>query len=74
MNEDQLRSLVRDVVSRHLEREGLGRPAPDAPSSWKAHPSHFLLPVLNGRQGDGPCLIEPAVTCHHCGYCQSFGH
>jgi hypothetical protein len=22
----------------------------------------------------GACLIEPAVTCNHCGYCQSHGH
>jgi len=31
-----------------------------------------VLPV--GSDGDGPCLIEPAVTCNHCGYCKSYGH
>ena len=27
-----------------------------------------------GAELDGPCLIEPAVLCNHCGYCQSYGH
>ena len=29
----------------------------------------FVLPV--GADSDGPCLIEPAVICNHCGYCKS---
>ena len=35
------------------------------------HASHhrYALP-----EADGPCLIEPAVPCNHCGYCQSHGH
>jgi hypothetical protein len=32
----------------------------------------FVLPA--GADGDGVCLIEPAVTCNHCGYCKSWGH
>jgi len=32
----------------------------------------FILPA--GSDGDGPCLIEPAVMCNHCGYCKSYGH
>jgi hypothetical protein len=33
------------------------------------------LAVLAGDAvGDGACLIEPAVGCNHCGYCQSYGH
>jgi hypothetical protein len=32
----------------------------------------FVLPV--GSDDDGPCLIEPAVMCNHCGYCKSYGH
>jgi hypothetical protein len=27
-----------------------------------------------GGDADGACLIEPAVRCTHCGYCQSYGH
>ena len=32
----------------------------------------FAVPV--GADGDGPCVIEPAVACNHCGYCKSYGH
>ena len=32
------------------------------------------LPLARGGDGDGACLIEPAVRCNHCGYCQSYGH
>ena len=38
------------------------------------HASHGLFPVLRGGDSDGACLIEPAVRCTHCGYCQSYGH
>jgi hypothetical protein len=84
MTEDQLRALVRDAVARHL---GPGRavssnplcaagPVPPAAPEprWTTHASHFRLPVLSGEQGDGPCIVEPQIRCHHCGFCQSFGH
>ena len=32
----------------------------------------FVLPV--GADTEGPCIIEPAVMCNHCGYCKSLGH
>jgi hypothetical protein len=37
----------------------------------REHASHalFIIPA----QGDA-CIIEPAVTCNHCGYCKSYGH
>lgn len=72
MDEDALRAIVREVVARHLasrETEPVAGPA-----AWKGHASHVRVPVLSGRQLDGPCLIEPCVACHHCGYCQSYGH
>ena len=31
-------------------------------------------PYANGSDADGPCIIEPAVMCNHCGYCKSMGH
>jgi hypothetical protein len=42
------------------------------------HPSHARYASLQ-RTDDadgnaGPCVIEPAVQCNHCGYCQSHGH
>jgi hypothetical protein len=30
--------------------------------------------VPDGSEADGPCIIEPAVMCTHCGYCKSYGH
>ena len=40
----------------------------------RPHASHALLPLVRGGDGDGACLIEPAVRCNHCGYCLSYGH
>ena len=49
------------------------RSAPAAASSeWGHHPSHHLyLTVVNTTDA---CVIEPSVTCDHCGYCKSHGH
>ena len=75
MTDDELRALVRDAIARHLG----GAAAPPAPGTpapplWRSHPSFgkFLLP--RGDDQGGPCLIEPAVHCNHCGFCQSYGH
>lgn len=74
MNDQQLRALVREAVARHLGREA-SRPPDPTPAMAVAqhgHPSHHLyLTVVNA--GDA-CVIEPAVTCDHCGYCRSHGH
>jgi hypothetical protein len=51
----------------------LARPQAIQPVTYH-HPSHGLLVVARGSEGDGSCLIEPAVGCIHCGYCQSYGH
>jgi hypothetical protein len=63
--------MVRDAIAR------LG-PAPARPPApfigAHEHPSHLLLPLARGGDGDGACLIEPAVRCNHCGYCLSYGH
>jgi hypothetical protein len=73
MNEDTIRSAVREVLARHLTGAQPQRHAPaGVPLSW--HASHARYRVLSGEESDGPCLIEPAVACNHCGYCQSHGH
>ena len=89
MNEQDVRALVREAIERHLGRphpgvRGEGQavsptstrdvyPLPFAPHP--SHPSHVLLKVLSGSEGDdGMCVIEPQVRCNHCGFCQSFGH
>jgi hypothetical protein len=72
MTEQELRALVRDAIARH----GIGRvPAPVSTTApVHLHASHTLIAVPAGGDGDGLCIIEPAVPCNHCGYCKSLGH
>jgi len=76
MTETELRALVRDVIARHTRREvpATGAHTGEGARLLRQHSSHamFVLPV--GSDSDGPCLIEPAVMCNHCGYCKSYGH
>jgi hypothetical protein len=78
MTDTELRELVREAIARHHQSGGslsVRDPgAPAEPRSFHMHPSHGLLPMLRGADGDGACLIEPAVHCNHCGYCLSYGH
>lgn len=87
MNEEAVRALVREVVARHLgNAAGLPRAQSRGPAEWAHqystprplplawHASHARHSVLSGEEADGPCFIEPAVRCNHCGYCQSHGH
>ena len=87
MNDQDLRQLVRQSVVRQLGRDtssslagpvGLPLATASAPSSgvrgsvWSSHPSHqVFLTVVNSGEA---CVIEPSVTCDHCGYCKSHGH
>ena len=69
-DEDVLRALVREAVARRLQA-GEASPAVVTPLILTAHASHYRYAL---PESDGPCLIEPAVQCNHCGYCQSHGH
>ena len=74
MTEDELRQLVRQAITRVKTS---GAPSPFAPSgapSHQAHASHLIFAVTSGADEAGPCIIEPAVPCNHCGYCKSLGH
>ena len=85
MTEQELRELVRAAIAR-VQGQGQGQgtlalshPAPShlAPSdarSHHSHPSHASHMMFTVPSGDGPCIIEPAVMCNHCGYCKSMGH
>jgi hypothetical protein len=64
--------MIRDSIVRHAG--GAGSAAPDPVSAFSAHVSHLRLPVVRGADDDGACIIEPAVRCNHCGFCQSLGH
>ena len=69
--------MIRDSIARHAGAFGSARPpgsAPDAVAMFTAHVSHLRLPLVRGGDDDGACVIEPAVRCNHCGYCQSLGH
>jgi hypothetical protein len=80
MTEQELRHLVRQAIAQvrlpPSVRRSFGEPAMADPtcaqgSSVREHASHalFVIPA----QGE-TCIIEPAVTCNHCGYCKSLGH
>ena len=72
MNEDALRAIVRETIARLESRPPEpGAPDPAAFAAPAAHPSRYQYDLT---PTDGPCLIEPAVTCNHCGYCLSHGH
>jgi hypothetical protein len=90
MNDDQLRALIRDAVARHVGGSpdasvaplvpgltgALSRLEPQAltagPKAFVSHPSHYqYLALVNVGEA---CVIEPDVTCNHCGYCRSHGH
>jgi hypothetical protein len=76
MNEELIRSLVRESIERHLGAPaGPGGPDPGTPLqrpvAFLRHSSHYRYAVP--RSGDD-CLIEPSVRCNHCGYCESHGH
>ena len=75
MNEAALRALIRETVARQLNA-GDATPRHDPPFApnvtFVTDPSHYRY--ANLPDAGGPCLIEPAVACNHCGYCQSHGH
>jgi hypothetical protein len=71
MNDQELREMIRGAIAKHLR--GAAEPAP-FDGQPRTHASHAMLPLMRGGDGDGMCLIEPAVRCNHCGYCLSYGH
>ena len=80
MNEEQLRALVREAIAKHVgpspSAESSHLVGPAVPSSVRSsggHPSHGLF-VLPAADDNGACLIEPSVSCNHCGNCKSMGH
>lgn len=71
MDEELIRTLVRESIARHAG-------ATAAPADGAVRPLMILGHVSHNRYAlppsGGPCLIEPAVQCSHCGYCESHGH
>jgi hypothetical protein len=72
LSEQELREMVRTAIAKTAPP---AMPAPaEARVSAHVHASHGLLALVGGGDSEGRCLIEPAVPCTHCGYCQSLGH
>ena len=71
MNEDALRAIIRDTIARVAARDSGATSETPQLLHMTPHPSayQYALPP-----SDGPCIIEPGVTCNHCGYCQTHGH
>ena len=81
MTEQELRSLVRRVVADRLGNPspatGAHAHVPHAPVPLidaSTHASHATFRVPAGAEIGGACVIEPHVSCDHCGYCRSMGH
>jgi len=66
--------MIRDSIARHLGGDAAAARSASRPASFAGHASFVRLPLASGGDDDGMCIIEPAVRCTHCGYCQSFGH
>ena len=74
--------MIRESIARHLGA-GAERAQGDtthvsavhvSAGAYAAHVSHRRFTLVRGGDEDGACLIEPAVRCNHCGFCQSYGH
>ena len=79
MTEQELRAIVREAIGRHAASATATAPMAAVPPSvpfnaLRHHASHALFAVPAGADAGGPCVIEPAVACNHCGYCKSYGH
>ncbi len=83
MTEEELRLVVRQAIARVRGASNAPAPSHPAPSDALSHPwhlshlshsSHLTFPVPAGADAEGPCIIDPAVMCNHCGYCKSMGH
>jgi hypothetical protein len=82
MTEQDLRTLVRDAIARHMGSSGTSHPPSPLHGYGEAslrtlassHGAFALFVLPSGADQEGPCLIEPTVMCNHCGYCKSYGH
>ena len=78
VSDQELRELVRDAIARHTgQRSAEAFALPGQAFALRGSQANSLsfgkfLALTPGE--DGQCVIEPAVRCNHCGYCQSYGH
>jgi len=78
MDEQQVRLLVRQAIARHMGQPSPAAAPPVAAVAPAAVPEgasvSFVRFHLVRPAGETECLIEPTVTCNHCGHCQCYGH
>ena len=74
MNEQELRELVRTAIANRVGVSVDDLAQPPVAAVVRHHASHGMFVLPAGADTDGPCLIEAAVQCDHCGYCTSYGH
>ena len=75
MSDDEIRQLVRSAIARHLGNTNTPVLSPAAqPPAAQAVPIAFARYPIPRSVDDVMCLIEPAVRCNHCGYCECHGH
>jgi len=72
MTDDELRMMVRQAIAR--VQSGAVTTPHQSHRLHLSHSSHLTFEVPSGADAEGPCIIEPAVMCNHCGYCKSMGH
>ncbi len=87
MDEQQIRLLVRQAIARHMGGAPAPVPAPRPQAAAPASPLPISLTAAGAAAhaafarfqlvrpaGETECIIEPTVTCNHCGHCQCYGH
>lgn len=83
MDEQQVRLLVRQAIARHMGAPSpvSAAPIPVASLQTPAGGAPVPLTLLSFAQfalarpaAETECVIEPTVTCNHCGHCQCYGH
>jgi hypothetical protein len=81
MTDEELRAIIRQAVQRHV---GAGASPLDPPKLATVLASEggpqrlqsisFGQYSLERAADDTMCIIEPAVSCNHCGFCKCHGH
>jgi hypothetical protein len=73
MTDEEIRLLVRTAIAKHLGPAAAPLPG-QAPVPAPVVPISFARYTIPRAPDDVMCVIEPAVRCNHCGYCQCHGH
>lgn len=83
MDDQQLRQLVREAITRHLGPSSSPLAEDGALPGVELRPDGGAAPGTNVAvarfhlvrpAGEVECIIEPTVACNHCGHCLCYGH